>query len=487
MLKYVKIEPRKSVNPSILSPKDIEAAQKSVAKAVSDVAEKSKSRGQCNSYSKEQRAILGKYAAENGPTRAAKHYSAVWGIPINESTTRRLKEKYLEKLKEAISEQRSKQAESRDDSDHNEECNGEPIVISELETKTRGRPLHLGEQLDSLVKEFISSLRAAGGVVNTTIVRGAAEGIISYRDISKLASHGGHINITKSWAQSLLRRMGYVKKKCSTLAKISMARFDESKEIFLADVAAEVLFNSIPQSLIINWDQTGLSIVPTGDWTMEKEGAQTVPIAHSDDKRQLTAVLAVTAAGDYLPPQLLYQGKTQKCHPQVVFPDGWDVWHSENHWSNETTMECYINKIIVPFVMEKRKILKLDSASPAAAIFDNFRGQTTDAILSLLRSHNIVPIQLPANCTDKLQPLDISINKPMKDHLKTSFQQWYAQEVKKQLEFVPLNQVKVDVGLQVIKSPSANWIMSAWQTLEKRAEVAINGFRKAGILDAINL
>jgi len=29
--------------------------------------------------------------------------------------------------------------------------------------------------------------------------------------------------------------------------------------------------------------------------------------------------------------------------------------------------------------------------------------------------------------------------------------------------------------------------MSAWQTLEKRAEVAINGFRKAGILDAINL
>ena len=30
---------------------------------------------------------------------------------------------------------------------------------------------------------------------------------------------------------------------------------------------------------------------------MEKEGAQTVPIAHCDDIRQLTAVLAVTAAG----------------------------------------------------------------------------------------------------------------------------------------------------------------------------------------------
>ena len=82
--------------------------------------------------------------------------------------------------------------------------------------------------------------------------------------------------------------------------------------IFLADVAAEVLINEIPESLIINWDQTGLSIVPSGDWTMEKEGAKTVPIVHSDGKRQLTAVLAITAAGEYLPPQLLYQEKTPK-------------------------------------------------------------------------------------------------------------------------------------------------------------------------------
>ena len=55
-------------------------------------------------------------------------------------------------------------------------------------------------------------------------------------------------------------------------------------------LAAEVLFKGIPHDLIINWDQTGLSIVPSGYWTMEKEGAKTVPIAHNDDKRHLTAV-----------------------------------------------------------------------------------------------------------------------------------------------------------------------------------------------------
>ena len=118
--------------------------------------------------------------------------------------------------------------------------------------------------------------------------------------------------------------------------KISMARFEEYKEVFLADVAAEVIMNGIPESLIINWDQTGLSIVPSGEWTMEKEGTKIVPIAHSDDKRQLTAVLAVTAAGDYLPPQLLFQGKTPKCHPQVKFPDGC-YYHT---FQNDVFIKC---------------------------------------------------------------------------------------------------------------------------------------------------
>ena len=68
----------------------------------------------------------------------------------------------------------------------------------------------------------------------------------------------------------------------------------------MADVAAEVVINEIPMSLIINRDKTGLSIVPSRDCTMEKEGAKTVSIAHGDSKRQLTAVLAITATGEYL-------------------------------------------------------------------------------------------------------------------------------------------------------------------------------------------
>jgi len=121
------------------------------------------------------------------------------------------------------------------------------------------------------------------------------------------------------------------------------------------------------------------------------------------------------------------------------------------------------------------------------AIFDGFKGQTTDKINSLLAANNIVAIQLPPNCTDKLQPLDLSVNKPVKDGMKAKFQQWYADEVKRQLQTTPVNQIKVDVNLAVVKNPSASWLISVWQSLEKRPEVAINGFKKAGIIDAINI
>jgi len=43
-------------------------------------------------------------------------------------------------------------------------------------------------------------------------------------------------------------------------------------------------------------------------------------------------------------------------------------------------------------------------------------------------------ILIPANCTDRLQPLDISVNKAAKEFLRKQFHQWYAKQVCAQLE-----------------------------------------------------
>ena len=76
-----------------------------------------------------------------------------------------------------------------------------------------------------------------------------------------------------------------------------------------------------------------------------------VNVAGLGDKRQITALFCVTLDGHLLPPQLIYQGTTSMCHPNINFPDDWAITHSPNHWSTEETMLEYI----VPYVEAVRE------------------------------------------------------------------------------------------------------------------------------------
>ena len=60
-------------------------------------------------------------------------------------------------------------------------------------------------------------------------------------------------------------------------------------------------------------------------------------------------------------------------------------------------------------------------------IFDVFRGQETPIIHEKSQNNGIHNVNVPANCTDKLQPLDISVNKPLKDEMKKLFHTWYVE------------------------------------------------------------
>ena len=150
---------------------------------------------------------------------------------------------------------------------------------------------------------------------------------------------------------------------------MTVENFEAVKEQFLLDVTAVVEMEDIPPELVFNWDQTGISIVPGSSWTMEVKGSKRVEIVDMDDKRQITALFCCTLTGEFLPLQLIYQGKTSACLPRYKFPDDWHVTCTPNHWSNEDKMKEYIEKIIIPYVDHKRKKLKVSSDQPALAVF----------------------------------------------------------------------------------------------------------------------
>ena len=280
--------------------------------------------------------------------------------------------------------------------------------------------------------------------------------------------------------------MNFVKRKSSNAGKMLPAEFKLQKEGFLNDICAEVIMNDIPEDLIFNWDQTGIHLVPVSEWTMEKQGTKNIIVTGVDDKRQITLVMAATMTGCFLHPQILYEGKTTRCHPSVKFPEGWDVSHMANHWSNETSMIQYLQKLVIPFLKSKRKKLGLPASQPALAIFDVFKGQQTDYFKEVLQTNNIRFVVVPANCTDKLQPMDLAINKPLKDAMKRKFQTWYAKEMQQQLiTNTSLNNVKIDFRMSIIKPKSASWLMSSVEEIRSRPLLAINGFRHAGITNAV--
>ena len=104
---------------------------------------------------------------------------------------------------------------------------------------------------------------------------------------------------------------------------------------------------------------------------MAKDGStKRGKIAGIDDKQQITAVFGGTMAGDFLRPQLIYQGKSSKSLPSVISPQDWHVKFTENHWSNEKTMGNYLEKILFPYLEKNNQELRLDRNHPALVIFD---------------------------------------------------------------------------------------------------------------------
>ena len=69
---------------------------------------------------------------------------------------------------------------------------------------------------------------------------------------------------------------------------------------------------------------------------------------------------------------------------------------------------------ILPHVQETRHKLEL---SPALILFNFFKGQCTEELFKFLQDKNILYVLVTANTTDKLQPLDLSVNKPAKDFM----------------------------------------------------------------------
>jgi hypothetical protein len=218
-----------------------------------------------------------------------------------------------------------------------------------LQRRKAGRPCFLPPDVEKMAADIINAFRAAGTVVSASTVVATANALMGQLHKERLKENGGAITFSSLWARQWLRRHNWVKRKATTGKRHAPSNLEAERATFTKAIDDRCRQHSIPPQLVYNIDETAVKIVPAAGWTMEQKGASTVAVTGIDDKRQVTATIAVTAAGEKLPIHLIYEGSTVRCEPpQQYRPQGWLFSHSTNHWSNRDLFVTFLKEVVVP-------------------------------------------------------------------------------------------------------------------------------------------
>jgi hypothetical protein len=89
----------------------------------------------------------------------------------------------------------------------------------------------------------------------------------------------------------------------------------------------------------------------------------------------------------------------------------------KNAWIDITEMERYISFVLLPFMLQR-------PGERALLLLDSFSVHLNEGVKDKLRNAGFDLLFIPKGMTGILQPLDIAINKPFKDRLRTQYTNW---------------------------------------------------------------
>jgi hypothetical protein len=112
---------------------------------------------------------------------------------------------------------------------------------------------------------------------------------------------------------------------------------------------------------------------------------------------------------------------------------GWHWTQTENHWSNYEVQKQLTNLIIAPYIKKKVAELRLPEDQKALWLIDCWPVHISEAYRAWMKeAHpNIIVLYIPPNCTGKLQPQDVVVQKPLKAGFKAAFVEYQIKQFEK--------------------------------------------------------
>ena len=187
---------------------------------------------------------------------------------------------------------------------------------------------------------------------------------------------------------------------------------------------------------------------------MVKKGAKSPQyIIGGTGRENITVHACASASGQLLPPFILYTGRRLMLGYTQGGPLGMRYGVSPKGWMTETNYLDWFRNAFIPLLPPERPVL---------LIIDGHKTHIQYEVLQLAKANEIEIAKLPPHITHLLQPLDLSLFKPMKE--------WYDREAHKLF----MGDIRY-----ITKRDFPGLIGKVWNSY--RPEIAINGFKKAGI------
>ena len=158
---------------------------------------------------------------------------------------------------------------------------------------------------------------------------------------------------------------------------------------------------------------------------------------------------------------------------KLTLPEGVLVCVQAKAWMDEELMKDYLEHIWQPYIEDTAEKLGLPDHT-ALLTLDSFRAHTTDDMTKMMKEHGTTHCVIPGGCTSKLQPLDVSVNKPFKQILKGCWTNFVHTSVTAAADHT--DKIKTASKQQVL-----DWVVNAWEKMKDRKELITKSFQVTGI------
>ena len=349
-----------------------------------------------------------------------------------------------------------------------------------------GAPYSLADhsELEIYLLAIFNKRRESGLIINSSVAVPIMRTVIQQR--------------ARRWVRHWLRcRAGFSYKKATTSGQKLPTDWEVQVALMIDRAAALVITKKVAHpSLVINWDQSALMLVPTSTYTYHSKTDKHVSVTGQDDKRQITALVGLTLEGELLPLQLIFQGQEhdRSQHKAVPVLDstlsqrvtyaGWHLTQTPNHWSSQISMRDYVDYVVVPFVKTKRQKYNCPD-SPALLLFDCWSVHKSVEFLGWMKTEHpdFHVIFIPAGCTGKAQPADVIVQRPLKCEITNQYLQWTTElltaDLHSHTDDVPTCEIDSSAG--TLKPKLVEWAFNAWNQLRERQAMIAKGWAKIGL------